>query len=74
MSKQEFCDIKKAVTLSFTDINKVVVSNKMKGNNERNKYFIGYMDDMGDVTPLCILLPQLSGYIKYFENGGKNMS
>ena len=24
--------------------------------------------------PLCFILPQISGYIKYFENGGKNMS
>ena len=23
---------------------------------------------------LCIVLPQMSGYIKYFDNGGKNMS
>ena len=23
---------------------------------------------------LCIILPQMSGYIKYFENRGKNMS
>ena len=23
---------------------------------------------------LCVILPQMSGYIKYFENGGKNMS
>ena len=21
----------------------------------------------------CLLLPQMSGWIKYFENGGKNM-
>ena len=26
------------------------------------------------VTPLCIILPQMSGYIKCFENGSKNMS
>ena len=26
------------------------------------------------VKPLCIILPQMSRYIKYFENGGKNMS
>ena len=33
------------------------------------------MDDIsGIVTPLCIILPQISGWIKYFENGGKNMS
>ena len=24
--------------------------------------------------PLCIILPKMNGYIKYFENGGKNMS
>ena len=23
---------------------------------------------------LCIILPQMRGYIKYFENSGKNMS
>ena len=26
------------------------------------------------MKPLCIILPQMSRYIKYFENGGKNMS
>ena len=26
------------------------------------------------MKPLCFILPQVSGYIKYFENGGKNMS
>ena len=36
-------------------------------------HFIGYQEG-GIVKPLCIILPQMSGYIKYFENGGKNMS
>ena len=27
-----------------------------------------------DIQPLCVILPQMSGYIKYFDNGGKNMS
>ena len=36
------------------------------------KYFISYQEDE-IVTPLCIILPQMSGCIKYFENGGKNM-
>ena len=26
------------------------------------------------LVTLCITLPQMSGYIKYFENAGKNMS
>ena len=25
------------------------------------------------VVPLCLILPQMSGWIKYFENGGKNI-
>ena len=34
---------------------------------------IGHQEDE-IVKPLCIILPQMSGYIKYFENSGKNMS
>ena len=60
--------------MSVVVINKTVVSNKSKGNNETSKYFIDYLDDINSVVPLCIILPQMSGYIKYFENGGKNMS
>ena len=32
------------------------------------------MADVNVVTPSCIILPQMSGWIKYFEYGGKNMS
>ena len=54
-------------------VNQIVVSDKFKHNNEDLKYFIGYQEG-GIVKPLCIILPQISGYIKYFENVGKNMS
>ena len=74
VSKKEFYDSKKAVKLNLVDINKIFVSNKIKGNNETSKYFIGYMTDIDVVIPLCIILPQISGFIKHFENGGKNMS
>ena len=36
------------------------------------KYFIGYKNDNID-RPLCIIFSQMSGYIKYFDNGGKNI-
>ena len=26
------------------------------------------------IRPVCIILTQMSGHIKYFDNGGKNMS
>ena len=39
-------------------------------SDEGFKYFIGYQE--GEiVNPLCIILPQMSDYIKYLENGGK---
>ena len=74
VSKKEFYEGKKAIKLNFVDVDKIVASNKIKGNNETSKVFVGYLDDIsGIVTPLCIILPQMSGWIKYFENGGKNM-
>ena len=55
------------------DLDQIVVSHKFKHNDEGFKYFIGYLK--GEIIkPLCIILPQMSRYIKYFENGSKNMS
>ena len=71
-SKKEFYDAKKAIPLNLVTVANIVVSNKVK-NNETNKYFIGYLDDIDVVVPLCVILPQMNGYIRYFENGGKNM-
>ena len=48
--------------------------NKNKQNNDTYKYFIGYSHDDGVIRPLCVILPQMSRYIKYFENGGGKMS
>ena len=41
----------------------IVVSYKFKHNDEGFKYFTGYLKDE-IVKPLCIILPQMSGYIK----------
>ena len=50
-----------------------MVSDKFKHSDDDFKDFIGYNE--GEIIkPLWIILPQMSGYIKYFENGGKNMS
>ena len=55
------------------NVDQIVVSDKFNHKNEGCKYFIGYQEG-GIVKPLCIILPQMSGYIKYFENGDKNIS
>ena len=49
------------------------MSDEFKHNNESFKYFIGCQK--GEIAkPLRIILPQMSGCIKYYENGGKTMS
>ena len=39
----------------------------------QHKYLCGYLN-YDVIQPLCVILPQMSGYIKYFDDGGKNMS
>ena len=63
---------KQAIDLNLVDIHKIVTSNKFKHREKGFKYFIGYEND-NIVRPLCIILPQMSGQKKYFENGGKDM-
>ena len=73
LNKKEFHKSKEPIDLFSVDLDQIVVSEKFKHNDEGFKYFIGYQK--GDIVkPLCIILPQMDGYIKYFENGGKNMS
>ena len=64
---------KKAIDLESVIVDKIVVSDKFKHSEDGYKYYIGYQEDE-IVRPLCIILPQMSGRIKYFKNGGKNMS
>ena len=73
VNKKEFHKSKQPIHLDLVTINKIVVSDKFRHSEEGFKYFIGYQEDE-IIKPLCIFLPQMSGYIKCFENGGKNMS
>ena len=73
INKKELHKSKQAIDLDSVDTDKIVVSDKFRHSKEGYKYFIGYQEDE-IVKPLCIILPQMNGYIKYFENGGKNMS
>ena len=59
--------------LDSVDLSKIVVSSKWKLNDTTYKYFCGYLNN-DFIKPLCVILPQMNGYIKYFDDGGKNMS
>ena len=64
---------KQSIDLDLVDINKIVISDKFRHGDRGFKYFIGYKND-NIVRLLSIILAQISGYIKYFENGRKHMS
>ena len=73
INKKEFHEAKQTIDLGSIITDKIVVSDQFRHIEVGCKYFTGYQEDE-IVKPLCIILPQMNGYIKYFENSGKNMS
>ena len=61
VDKKKFYSSKEAILLDSVDLSKIY------------KYFCGCLNN-DVIKPLCVILPQMNGYIKYFDNGGKNMS
>ena len=74
VNKKEFRVSKQAIALNLINRNKIVISEKFKYRNDGSKFFIGYLHDYNVTRPLCIILSQMKGYMKYFDNGGKNIS
>ena len=73
LNKKEFHKSKQVTDLNLVTVDQIVVSDKFRHSDDGFKYFNGYQE--GEIVkPLHIILPQMIGYIKYFENGGKNMS
>ena len=73
VNKKEFYSSKQAISLDSVDLNKIVVSEKWKINDTTYKHICGYLNN-DTIQPLCVILPQMDGYIKYFDDGRKNMS
>ena len=70
--KTKFYLSKQAISLDSIDLDKIVVSKKWKINDTTYKYICGCLNN-DTIQPLCVILPQMNGYIKYFDDGGKNM-
>ena len=73
VGKKEFYSSKQAISLDSINLSKIVVLNKWKINDTTYKYLCGYLNN-DVIQPLCVILPRMSGYTKYFDDGGKNMS
>ena len=68
VNKKEFHKFKQAIELDLVDTGKIVVSEKVLNTLLAIKKIMYY------IKSLCIILPQMNSYIKYFDNSGKNMS
>ena len=70
INKSNFYKNKKLFNINELDVNKILVSKKESyGTKNSLKYFIGYNDDV--IRPLCIKLPQMTGYVKHFDSNTK---
>ena len=65
--KNNFFKGKKINNIEDIDVNNILVSKKEPyGTKSSLKYFIGYIDN-DIIRPLCIRLPQMTGYARKFD-------
>ena len=65
--KSTFYKNKKINNIEDIDVNNILVSKKEPyGTKNSHKYFIGYNDN-DNIRPLCIRLPQMTGYARKFN-------
>ena len=72
VNKKEFYSSRKSIFGDSVGLNNIAVWNKWKINDTTYEYFCRYLNN-GIIQLLCVVLPQMTGYIKYFNDGGKNM-
>ena len=63
INKKELHASKQPIALNLVSVNQVLISETFEHIDKSFKYFIGYKDD-NIVRPFCIILPQMSGYLK----------
>ena len=66
IKKSGFCKNQKVTEIDDIDVDKILVSKEEPyGTKNSFKYFIGYNDNV--VRPLCVRLPQMTGYARKFD-------
>ena len=67
IKRSSFSKNKKINNIEDIDVNNILVSKKESyGTKNYHKYFIGYNDN-DNIIPLCIKLPQMTGYARKFN-------
>ena len=63
VNKKEFHSPKRPIILNLVETYKIVISDKIKHNEQVLIYFIRHLDN-NMIRTLCIVLCQINGYIK----------
>ena len=67
IKKREIYKNRKVNSIDDIDVNKILFSKKEQYSTKNSfKYFIGYNDNDA-IRPLCVRLPQMTGYAKKFD-------
>ena len=66
IEKHKFHQHKNPFSIYDVDISKILVSKKVYLGNKGFKYFIGY-NNSKKTRPLCVILPKMSEYRRYFD-------
>ena len=74
IKKSTFYKNKTINNIEDINVNNILVSKKEPyGNKNSFKYFIGYNDN-DVIRPLCIRLPQMTGYARKFDENATMVS
>ena len=69
IKKNIFYRSTKPFNVSEIDVNRIVISKEVAyGTKNSLKYFIGYFDEDDVIRPLLLKLPQVTGYLKEFND------
>ena len=73
--KNVFHKNEKPININEVDIERIALSDKKSLSKDSLKYFIGYRHD-GNAFPssLCIKVPQMNAYAKYFDKNSIYMN
>ena len=70
--KSAFHKNKKTIDINEVDVEEIVLSHLKSHGKDSSKYFIGYRHkDNAFSSLLCVKLPQMDAYIKYFDKNSR---
>ena len=70
--KSGFHKNKRPININEVNIERIKLSDKKSCSKDSFKYFIGYRREYNTFpSPLCVTLPQMNAYTKYFDKNNK---